>query len=61
MTVAKGVKFFFGDEARETAVFLEKFDKFFDAVNVTNYTSSIKALKPFKMPYRYSGDFRLKV
>lgn len=31
------------------------------SLNVTNYTSSIKALKPFKMPYRCGADFRLKV
>ena len=53
--MAKGVKFFFGEDARETAEFIEKFDNFFDAVNVT------KSMKAFKVPYRCSGDFRLKV
>lgn len=59
--MAKGIQFFFGEDARETAVFIEKFDQFFDALNVTNYSSGIKALKAFKMPYRSSDDFRLKV
>ena len=60
-TVAKGLTFFFGEDARETATFIEKFDKFLDALNVTNYSSGFKKLKSFKTPYHYSGDFRLKV
>ena len=59
--MAKGVQFFFGEDARETALFMKKFDKFFDAVHVNNYSSGFKALKAFKTPYCYSEDFRLKV
>ena len=49
--MAKGIKFFFGEAARETSEFIEKFDNFFNAVNVTKYTSSFKSMKAFKMPY----------
>ena len=59
--MAKGVKFFIGEDARETAEFIEKFDNFFDAVNVTNYTSGFKSMNAFKVPYCCSRDFRLKV
>ena len=47
----------FGDGCRETALFEEMFDKFFDESNVSNCSSSIKSLKPFEMPYRSVGDF----
>lgn len=60
-TVAKGLKFTFKEDAREAAVFVEKIDKFFDSLNVTNYTKCITTLKPFKMPYRSGDDFRMKV
>ena len=48
-TVAKGLQYTFKKEARETALFVEKVDKFFDCLNVTNYTKSITSLKPFKI------------
>ena len=60
-TVAKGLRCIFKEEARETAVFVEKVDKFFDCLNVTNYSKSITSLKPFKMPYHCGDDFRMKV
>lgn len=44
--------------AKETANFIEKFDKFFDLLNVSNYSSSYKSLKAH---YRWSGDKRLEV
>lgn len=52
---------FLSHEAEETANFIEKFDKFFDMLNVSNYFSTYKSLKPFKAPYRWSADKRLQV
>jgi len=45
----------------ETAKFAGTFDKFFDALNVSNYTEGVRRRKPFQLPYRSSSDFRLKV
>ena len=50
----------FGDEASETVRFIEMFDKFFDAVNVSNFNSGKHSRKCFKDPYRSGTDFRLK-
>ena len=36
-------------------------DKFFDALNVHNYTHGIHKRKEFQMPYTTSTDRRLKV
>ena len=36
-------------------------DKFFDVLNVSNYTDGIHKRKEFKQPYRSAEDFRLKV
>ena len=56
---------FGGLEAEETAVFVDMFDKWFDAVNTCNFTNGQYQRKPFKNPYRLSAtgeeDFRLKV
>ena len=60
-TVAKRIRLLIGDEARETAHFIEMFDKFFDSLNVQNYTNGIRSLKPFQMLYRWANDFRIKV
>lgn len=49
-----------GDEASETAHFIGLMDKFFDALNVHNFSHGAKALKPFQMPYTSQTDFRLK-
>ena len=40
-----------GDEVSETAHFIGMMDRFFDALNVHNF--SHKALKPFQLPYIY--------
>ena len=52
---------FGGPEAKETAVFTDIFDKYFDALNVCNFTDGKHQRKPFKNPYRSGTDFRLKV
>ena len=50
-----------GNEASATARFVNMMDKFFDALNVHNYTEGVYKRKRFKMPYTSSKDMRLKV
>ena len=50
-----------GQEAEETARSLLMMDKFFDCVNVHNFTHGIRALKPFQQPYWGVDDQRVKV
>ena len=45
----------------ETAKFVEMFDKFFDTLNVSNFSSGKEKRKPFQSPYISGTDFRLKV
>lgn len=60
-TVSKGIKLTGGEEASETAHFVGMVDKFFDALNVHNYTHGVHSRKRFQMPYTSSEDMRLKV
>ena len=48
-------------EADETANFVEMLDKYFDMLNVNNYTTCITKRKKFQQPYRWGNDARLKV
>ena len=50
-----------GDEASETAHFIGLMDRFFNALNVHNFSHGAKALKPFQMPYTSQTDYRLRV
>ena len=50
-----------GDEYSEASQFVDMMDKFFDVVNVHNYSHRSRALKPFQLPYTSSADPRLKV
>ena len=50
-----------GEEVEETAKFVEYVDKFFDCVNVGDFTSGMRSRNPFKSPYYSGSDFRLKV
>ena len=50
-----------GSEAQETAKFTAIFDKFFDLLNVGNFTMGMHSRKRFKHPYRHPDDFRLAV
>ena len=45
----------------ETAKFVSMFDKFFDCLNVRDFTTGKHHRKSFQDPYRSSTDFRLKV
>ena len=52
-----------GEEAVETAKakFVGVFDKFFDILNVSNFTNGTKKRKRFQHPYQRADDFRLAV
>ena len=50
-----------GCEAKETSRFVSMFDKFFDCVNVSNFTNGTRNRKQFQYPYRHSDDPRVKV
>ena len=60
-SVATALRVFFSNEAAATADFIDKFDKFFDLMNVTNYTKCYTSLKDFKRPYHWANDFRVQV
>lgn len=60
-SVSKALSLTGGADASETAIFVGMMDKFFDCLNVHNYTSGVHSRKPFQMPYTSASDFRLKV
>ena len=60
-TVSKALRLSGEPAVQETAKFVSMFDKFFDALNVSNYNSGVKKMKTFQQPYRSGDDFRLKV
>ena len=63
--MSNALSLFAGPEVEETAVFVDMFDKWFDAVNTCYFTDGQYQRKPFKNPYRLSAtgeeDFCLKV
>ena len=46
-------------EVFETAYFIEKVDKFFNCLNVSNFTQGKHSRKPFQEPYRNADEFVL--
>ena len=58
--VAKMAKMAGGEDAAETARFVDLMDKFFDTVNVHNYEHGLHARKKFQLPYTSGSDQRLK-
>ena len=48
-------------EVKGTAEFVLMFDKFFDALNVSNFTNGTRYNKDFLHPYRHKEDKRLNV
>ena len=60
-SISKALQLTGGEDAEGTANFVMMFDKFFDCLNVTNFTNGAKARKPFQKPYTNSDDIRLKV
>ncbi|KAL5497202.1 hypothetical protein EMCRGX_G013628 [Ephydatia muelleri] len=59
-SVSKALLKVCGEKAYETATFVSLMDKFFDTLNVHNYSGGSKALKPFQAPFRSPDDFRIK-
>lgn len=59
-SVSKALTLIGGEKIQETARFTAHVDKFFDALNVTNFTNG-KKHKPFQDPYRSSDAFHLTV
>lgn len=60
-SVSKALTLYGGEETEETALFVIMFDRFFDCLNVSNYTNAKRKLKVFQNPYRSADDFRIKV
>ena len=50
-----------GTEMEATAKFVKIVDRFFDCLNVGNYTDGKFSRNPFKQPYCGANDFWLKV
>jgi hypothetical protein len=60
-TVGKALELVGGEEAKETANFILRVDKFFDCLNVKSISEGCKKLKAFREPYRSGDDFRFRV
>ena len=60
-SVATALRLTGGEDAKETAKFVDFFDKFFDCLNVGDFETGMKTRNTFKAPYRSSSDFHLKV
>ena len=50
-----------GDEVSETVKFVRNMDRFFDCLNVSNFTTGYHKRKVYQNPYTSKNDFRLKV
>ena len=59
-SVVNGLRLHIKD-AEETANFADKFDTFFDILNVKSYMECITKRKQFRQPYRWESDARLEV
>ena len=55
-TVANGMKTVIGDEASENVLFVEMMDRFFDRLNVNNFTTGHRKRKFFQYPYRKKDE-----
>ncbi len=60
-SVSKALKLTGGPEVEETVKFVEYMDKFFDALNVSNYVGGVHKRKEFRLPYTSADDNRLTV
>ena len=59
--MANALKLTGGVEVTETVRFVSMMDRFFDCLNINNFTSGKTKRKPFQDPFRSDKDFRLKV
>ena len=50
-SVSKALQLVVGEEAAETARFADYFNKYFDALNVSNFDEGKHSRNPFKAPY----------
>ena len=55
-SVSKALVLTGGSPVEETAKFVDLMDKFFDCLNVHNYSHGFRARKPFQLPYRSGQD-----
>ena len=60
-SVSKALMLTGGSPVEETAKFVDFIDKFFDCMNVHNYSHGFRLRKPFQVPYRSTKDKRLQV
>ena len=60
-TIAKAIKFHWGDKAAGTIKFIEMMDKLFDCLNVNTLSAGRMLKKPFQQPYEKSDNIRVKV
>ena len=60
-SVSNALRLTGGAEVTETVRFVSMVDRFFDCLNVTNFSCGNHKWKPFLDPYRSDRDFRLKV
>ena len=60
-SVGKALQLTGGDDVTETAKFVIIFDKFFDILNVHNFTNGTRYRKPYLHPYHNADDQRLDV
>lgn len=49
------------EDTVETIRFVEMMDRFFDCLNVNNFSSSKNKIKLFQSPYTSAKDFRIAV
>ena len=49
------------EEVKETATFIQLMDKFFDCMNVKNFSQGSHKRKQFQMSYKSGADSRLTV
>ena len=59
-SVSKALELTGGSEVEETAKLTATFNKFFDALNVRNFSDECTKRKPFQLPYHSKDDCRLK-
>ncbi len=60
-SVSKALELTGGPDVAETVKFVDYMDKFFDAVNVSNYVEGVHKKKSFRLPYTSAKDMRLEV
>ena len=60
-SVANAFQYFGDPETKETETFVRQFDRFFDCMNVRNYSEGYQKRKEYLKPYTSPDDSRLQV